>query len=97
MPISEARVATAHGSRYLQQLCKHWSHKFTVDFTAERGMIDFGDGRACALAATGEALTLRATVPEGGDAQRFEGVIGDHLKRFAFREELAFDWRRLGD
>ncbi len=97
MPISESRVATTHGSRYLQQLCKHWSHKFTVDFTAERGMIDFGDGRACALAAAGDALTLRATVPEGVDAARLEGVIADHLKRFAFREELAFDWHRLGD
>ncbi len=97
MPISESRVATTHGSRYLQQLCKHWSHKFTVDFTAERGMIDFGDGRACALAAGGDALTLRATVPEGADAARFEGVIADHLKRFAFREELAFDWHPLGD
>lgn len=96
MPISEARVATAHGSRYLQQLCKHWSHKFTVDFTPERGIIDFGDGRACALAADGAALTLRATVPEGGDAERFEGVIADHIKRFAFREELAFAWQPLG-
>ena len=97
MPISEARVATVHGSRYLQQLCKHWSHKFTVDFTAERGMIDFGDGRACALAADADALTLRATVPEAADAARLEGVIADHVKRFAFREELAFDWHRLGD
>lgn len=97
MPISEARVATPHGSRYLQQLCKHWSHKFTVDFTAERGMIDFGDGRACALSAAGDALTLRATVPEDGDAARFEGVIADHVRRFAFREDLAFDWHRLGD
>ena len=96
MPISEARVATAHASRYLQQLCKHWSHKFTVDFTPERGMIDLGDGRACALAATGEALTLRATVPDDGDAARLETVIADHVKRFAFREELAFSWRAIG-
>ncbi len=96
MPISEARVATAHASRYLQQLCKHWSHKFTVDFTAARGMIDFGDGRACALDATGEHLTLRATVPEGGDAERLEAVIADHVRRFAFRETLVFDWQRLG-
>ncbi len=95
MSISEARVATAQGSRYLQQLCKHWSHKFTVDFTAERGTIDFGDGRACALSATGDLLVLRATVPDDADAARFEGVIADHVKRFAFREELAFDWHPL--
>lgn len=96
MPITEARVATAHGSRYLQQLCKHWSHKFAVDFTAERGAIDFGDGRLCALAADADGLTVRATVPEGGDAARFEGVIADHIRRFAFREELGFTWRAPG-
>lgn len=97
MPISEARVATANGSRYLQQLCKHWSHKYTVDFTPERGLIDFRDGHACALAAEADVLTLRATVPENGDVMRFEGVIADHIERFAFREELAFAWHRLGD
>ena len=97
MPITEARVTTTHGSRYLQQLCKHWSHRFAVDFTPERGMIDFGDGRTCALAAGAEALTVRATAPEGADAARFESVIADHIARFAFREELRFDWRRSSD
>jgi len=23
-----------------------------------------------------------------------EGVVADHLKRFAFREELTFDWAK---
>ncbi|TJX16394.1 MAG: DUF2218 domain-containing protein, partial [Mesorhizobium sp.] len=23
-----------------------------------------------------------------------ESVVADHIKRFAFREELAFDWNR---
>ena len=32
-----------------------------------------------------------------GDAARLETVIADHLKRFAFREDLAFDWHPLGD
>ncbi len=97
MPISEARVATAHASRYLQQLCKHWSHKFTVDFSPERGLIDFGEGRSCALLADGGSLVLRATLPEGTDPERMQGVIAEHLQRFAFREELAFAWTRLGE
>ena len=97
MPLSAADVATAHASRYLQQLCKHWAHRFAVDFTPERGRIDFGDGRACMLEATPEALTLRASVPEGADLARFEGVIADHIRRFAFREELAFAWRAQGE
>ncbi len=94
MPVSEAHVATQHGSRYLQQLCKHWSHKFSVDFTPTHGSIDFGDGRACALEADADTLVLRATVPDGADASRFEQVVADHIGRFAFREDLSFDWRR---
>ena len=33
MPKSKTMVTTKHASRYLQQLCKHWSHKFTVEFS----------------------------------------------------------------
>src|SRR5690349_16227161 len=36
-----ARVPTANGSRYLQQLCKHWSHNLKVEFTPELGTVVF--------------------------------------------------------
>ena len=52
MPSSQARVSTASASRYLQQVCKHWSHKFAVEFTPEKGHIPFSDGRICNLEAT---------------------------------------------
>ena len=38
---SVAHVPTASGSRYLQQLCKHWSHNLAVEFTPEHGTIVF--------------------------------------------------------
>ena len=46
MPRSQATVTTASASRYLQQLCKHWSHKFAVEFTPEllRKDLDLGLG-----------------------------------------------------
>ena len=31
-------VATAAASKYLQQLCKHWSHRFAVEFDAADGL-----------------------------------------------------------
>jgi uncharacterized protein len=43
MPTSRARVPTQSASRYLQQVCKHWSHKFAVQFTPEKGHIPFAD------------------------------------------------------
>lgn len=93
MSASRADVPTALGSRYLQQLCKHWSHKFTVDFTPTEGTIDFGDGRRCGLTAADDSLIVRAEAPQDALAQ-FQVIIEKHLQRFAHREgELAFDWR----
>lgn len=37
---SRADVPTAHASRYLQQLCKHWAHRFEVTFDPHQGRID---------------------------------------------------------
>ncbi len=36
-----AVIPTPSASRYLQQLCKHWSHKLAVAFTANEGTILF--------------------------------------------------------
>ena len=38
---STVRVPTPKASRYLQQLCKHWSHNLAVEFTAETGKVVF--------------------------------------------------------
>ena len=93
MPASTAIVPTTHASRYLQQLCKHWSHKFDVTFDANHGSIPLPLGSA-KLDAGAEALTVTCTVPEGGDLARLQQVVADHLDRFAFREApLPFEWR----
>ena len=91
MSVAVTRVPTVNASRYLQQLCKHWSHKYPVEFTAENGRIEMSAG-VLILDADAEGLALRLTA-EPEVLERMEGVVADHLKRFAFREELAFDWR----
>ena len=102
---TEAVVPTASGSRYLQQLCKHWAHNLTVDFTPEHGTIVFPkDARGAdhpgdalvTMDARGDALDVRidATSPEQRDG--LKGAVARHLDRFAFREApLSFDWRDL--
>ena len=97
-----AAVPTAHGSRYLQQLCKHWSHNLAVEFTPERGTVVFPhDARGANH--PGDALvtfessadtlgvTIAATSPE--QLEGLKGAVARHLDRFAFREApLPFDW-----
>jgi hypothetical protein len=96
MLVSEARIPTASASKYLQQLCKHWSHKFQVEFTPETGRVPFAAGRLCDFAATPDMLTLRVQAADDESMSRTERVVIDHLKRFAFREDLgSVEWRRL--
>ena len=94
---SKTRIQTQSASRYLQQLCKHWSHKFDVEFTPERGRVPFADDRACTFEAEGETLTMTVEAPDEAAIDRLEGVVTEHLKRFAFREELGeIAWQRAG-
>jgi uncharacterized protein len=101
--IAEARVPTAYASRYLQQLCKHWSHTLAVEFTPERGSVTFPrDGRGASWADDGQlelvagpgALICRILASEPAQIDGLKGVVARHLDRFAFREApLAFDWQ----
>ena len=97
------RVPTRSGSKYLQQLCKHWQHNLAVEFTPEHGTVTFpkdargaaysGDGLVTFDAeADGLAVRIDASSPEQLDG--LKGAVARHLDRFAFREApLAFDWR----
>jgi uncharacterized protein len=95
MPTSQAQLSTASASRYLQQVCKHWSHKFAVEFTPEKGRIPFSDGRVCDLEATPEVLKMHAEAPDAEALERLQRVLVEHIKRFAFREDLGdVQWTR---
>ncbi|MBM6596139.1 DUF2218 domain-containing protein [Microvirga pudoricolor] len=95
MAVSHTTIATASGSRYLQQLCNHWKHKFAVENTPEHGVIPFSDDRVCTLDATTDGLSIRIEAPDEESLERLQGVVIDHLKRFAFRENLeSVRWER---
>ena len=88
---STTHIETPKASRYLQQLCKHFDHKVPVEFDAHRGSIKLPFG-TCDLLATEEALTLTIS---GDDTAKLERVFGDHLERFAFREDIIIKWQPL--
>ena len=99
---SVASVPTKNGSRYLQQLCKHWAHNMAVEYDAERGKVTFprdargadwpGDG-IFTMTAEPEALLCRIEALAPGQLEALKGAVARHLDRFAFREApLTFDW-----
>lgn len=100
---STVRVPTASGSRYLQQLCKHWSHNLTVEFDETEGKVIFprnargadwpGDA-TLTMQARDDGLDCRLEASAAGQLEALKGALARHLDRFAFREApLAFDWQ----
>lgn len=89
---STADVPTPRASRYLQQLCKHFQHKRPATFDERAGHIVFPIGD-CHLRASDDTLTLSLEAPDGPRLEQLQDVVGRHLLRFAFREEMRIDWR----
>ncbi|NBJ09797.1 DUF2218 domain-containing protein [Microvirga arsenatis] len=88
-----ARVPTTSGARYLQQLCKHWSHTLDVELSETEGIVRF-PAAVATMTADPEALTVTVEAEDDGTLQRMKGVVGSHLDRFAFREApLPFEWK----
>ena len=99
------RIPTAHASKYLQQLCKHWQHNLTVEFTPDHGTVTFpkdargADWPSDATAtfdAGADALDVRIDASVAAQLEGLKGAVARHLDRFAFREApLRFDWQAV--
>jgi uncharacterized protein len=99
---STALVPTASGSKYMQQLCKHWAHNLNVEFDAAKGTVIFPkdargaewpDQGVVTMTAQDEGLLCRIDASAPGQLDGLKGALARHLDRFAFREApLTFDW-----
>ncbi|NHK28734.1 DUF2218 domain-containing protein [Parvularcula flava] len=88
----KATAQTDKASRYLQQLSKHWGHKFHVDFTPEQSTIKLPIGEVFLQA--GDAALYISLEPENDDsADKLKDVVVQHIDRFAAREGgLVYVW-----
>ncbi|WP_424985218.1 DUF2218 domain-containing protein [Microbulbifer sp. S227A] len=89
---SQGHFETSNGSKYLQQLCKHFAHKVAVEYDDRSGHADLPPGRATLVADDhGLKIVITAEDEKGLGVARY--IVEDHLKRFAFREEFsAMNW-----
>ena len=84
---------TASADRYIQQLVKHWGHKFATSYADGRGEVPFSDDTCATFAAREKGIAISLATADAESAERMKGVIASHLDRFAFREApLAFEW-----
>ena len=83
---------TTSGSKYLQQVCKHWGHKFEVEFSENRGQVRFPSAVAT-MEASADALLVTIETGDAASIEQLKEVVTIHLDRFAFREgPLPFNW-----
>lgn len=93
MAKSTATISTENGWKYLQQLCKHWSHKLEVELGEQRGVVTFPEAQAV-MTSDAAGLTVEIEAASAEVLDRMQGVVSSHLDRFAFREApLPFDWK----
>lgn len=94
MSTSRVEVATQHASRYLQQLSKHWAHKFETEFTplSSKIALPLGDAQ---LRANDTSLIIEVVAHKSEDLLVLQDVVQRHIERFAFKESLDFEWRPL--
>ena len=89
---ARASVPTESGSKYIQQLCKHWAHKLPVTFSQDTGTVTFDAGVAT-MVAQAHAIELTIAAESQEVVDRLKEVVARHLDRFAFREApLTFEW-----
>lgn len=100
---ARALVPTASAGKYLQQLCKHWSHNLQVEFTPENGTVifpkdargaDFPGDAVVTFNVAEAGLDVRVDASSEEQLEALKGAVSRHLDRFAFREApLGFDWK----
>ncbi|MGJ0238441.1 DUF2218 domain-containing protein [Novosphingobium fluoreni] len=90
--IVEAHVPTKSGAKYVQQLCKHWSHKLPVSLEGDTGEVTF-ETAVASMVAGPDSIHVTIQGEDRAALERLTGVVAEHLDRFAFREApLSFEW-----
>lgn len=92
---SRSIIATKFAVKYLTQLSKHWSHKFSeLTYSETEAHIPFSETINVDMFAEENSLVVQILTPDEFEAFRIEGIFANHLQRFAFREQLTIDWHR---
>jgi uncharacterized protein len=88
----QAHPSTEHGAKYVQQLCKHWSHRFPVEMVGNRSVIKF-EGATATLEPDEKGIRVTLSGEDRDQLERMKDVVAQHIDRFAFREApLKYDW-----
>jgi uncharacterized protein len=90
---SRGFAPTLSAGRYIQQLVKHWGHKFATSYADGVGIVPFHETANARFEAAEDGVHIILQTRGEDEDVRMRGVIERHLDRFAFREApLAYRW-----
>ena len=91
MKLSRAEIPTRNAVSLLCKLCRHWAHKFPVEFDATHGKITLLKAYVTLMSAPA-ALSVYLEIADPEEQERMQEVVAEHLQRFATDETLSFHW-----
>lgn len=88
MIVTTARYPTVHGSKYLQQLSKHFAHKVEVVYDEVQSNCTLPSG-TLEMKADAEAVSFRIESEDAKAMISARFVVDSHLVTFAHRENFT--------
>lgn len=84
-------VFTQNGSRYINKLCKHFTHRVPASWTEHEGVVEFDMG-FCRMASNGQALSFVCEAENNHDLNEILDTVKGHFDRFAMKDQLVLNW-----
>lgn len=76
----------------MKQLCKHFAHKVEVEFDEVKAHVAFIPG-PCKMLSKNGTLIIEGESELDQGLLIIQSIIDQHLKKFAWREELTLEWK----
>jgi len=87
----EGVVTTALGSKYINKLCKHFTHRVTAEWGEDKGTVFFDMG-VCVMTATEDLLSVVCTAETASELDEILDTMKRHFDRFAVKDQLVLNW-----
>jgi hypothetical protein len=91
MLAAATRIPTPHANKYLAGLCGRFARSVPAQIDGDEGRIDLPLG-PCHLSAMPGSLALVVEAENEEGLAHLQWVVGNHLKRVAFKEPLEVHW-----
>jgi hypothetical protein len=88
----KAIVETSDGSRYINKLCKHFTHRVPAQWSEHQGLVNFAMG-TCDMLDDGQSLSFVCKAENESDLNEIIETIQSHFDRFALKDQLIIkEW-----